>query len=152
MHGALAVCVSDASVSVVTASAGLPVWHARTILNMMPVQRMPLGCTCSSQVSQVLQVLLVGAGWEHAAEEPEAALKLLRRMPLLKLMPCGYLVVWGNKWTLQPLMRWLAPLNFRLVENMGWVRRRLCESRLSMHKAVLKFAAPRACLAYAQCQ
>ena len=73
-------------------------------------------------------MVLIGAGWEHAAEGPEAALKLLRRMPLLKLMPCGYLVIWGSKWTLQALMRWLAPLNFRLVENMGWVRPRVLRS------------------------
>ena len=67
------------------------------------------------------QVLLIGAGWEQLADGPGEALKLLKKLPLLRLMPSGYVVVWASKWNLHPLWRWLTGFNFRLVENMAWV-------------------------------
>ena len=69
-----------------------------------------------------MQVLLLGPGWEDLDDNPDEALRLLRTMPLLKLMPCGFVVVWCSKWALHALQRWLVALDFRLVENMTWVR------------------------------
>ena len=74
-------------------------------------------------IQAVVQVLLIGAGWEYMSDKPGEALKQLKKqLPVQKVVPHGFIVVWASKWNLHELWRWLLSLNFRLVENMGWVR------------------------------
>ena len=50
-----------------------------------------LAMSRDTYLSQPLeQVLLLGPVWEDPDDDPDEALRLLRTMPLLKLMPCSF--------------------------------------------------------------
>ena len=55
-------------------------------------------------------------------EDPEEQLRQLRAIPVRRLVPHGFVFVWAQKWNAQAVVKWLTQQDYRLVENLTWVR------------------------------
>ena len=69
-----------------------------------------------------MQGLLISPGWEHVHQDPEEQLRQLRAIPVRKLVPHGFVFCWAQKWNAQAVVKWLTQHDYRLVENLTWVR------------------------------
>lgn len=69
-----------------------------------------------------MQGLLISPGWEYVHEDPAEQLRQLRAIPVRKLVPHGFVFCWAQKWNAQALVKWLTGQDYRLVENLTWVR------------------------------
>ena len=55
-------------------------------------------------------------------QDPEEQLRQLRAIPVRKLVPHGFVFCWAQKWNAQAVVKWLTQHDYRLVENLTWVR------------------------------
>ncbi|KAG2431763.1 hypothetical protein HXX76_009259 [Chlamydomonas incerta] len=74
------------------------------------------------------QCIMVNAGWQPADAadafergEEAAVLERLRSVPIPKLCPKGFIMVWAHKGLLQAVCRALAGWGYVYVENLTWV-------------------------------